>query len=258
MAARPTLMLLQYDGGAFAGWQRQPAARTVQGDVEDILARLLGKRTPVIGAGRTDAGVHATGQAAAAMVPERWKPRDLVRAMNALLPSDIWIASASRMVAGFNPRRHAVERTYCYRIGTGDAARSPFRRRYEWALAGPLDAAALATAARELVGEHSFLALSAKGPERSHWRCKVLEALWLRREQAEGVEFWITADRFLHHMVRFLVGLMVDIARGRRPPGDLRRLLAARDNRSASPPAPAHGLFLVGVRYPKHLYATAS
>ncbi|HTT67433.1 MAG TPA: tRNA pseudouridine(38-40) synthase TruA [Gemmatimonadales bacterium] len=258
MAARPTLLLLQYDGGAFAGWQRQPAARTVQGDVEDILARLLGRPTPVIGAGRTDAGVHATGQAAAAMVPERWTPQDLVRAMNALLPSDIWIASASRMVAGFNPRRHAVERTYCYRIGTDAAARSPFRWRYEWGLAGPLDAALLAAAARQLVGEHSFLALSAKGPERAHWRCKVLEALWLRREQAEGLEFWITADRFLHHMVRFVVGLMVDIARGRRPLGDLRRLLAARDNREASPPAPAHGLFLVGVRYPKHLYVTVS
>ncbi|HXY68169.1 MAG TPA: tRNA pseudouridine(38-40) synthase TruA [Gemmatimonadales bacterium] len=257
MAARPTLMLLQYDGGAFAGWQRQPAARTVQGDVEDILARLLGRRTPVIGAGRTDAGVHATGQAAAAMVPERWQPRDLVRAMNALLPSDIWIASASRMVAGFNPRRHAIERTYCYRIGTNGTARSPFRQRYEWAVGGPLDPAALAATAGQLVGEHSFLGLSAKGPEREHWRCRVLEALWQRREHADGLEFWITADRFLHHMVRFLVGLMVDVARGRRPAGDLRRLLAAKDNRAASPPAPAHGLFLVTVRYPKHLYATA-
>ncbi len=257
MAARPTLFLLQYDGGAFAGWQRQPAARTVQGDVENTLARLLGKRIPVIGAGRTDAGVHATGQAAAAMVPERWQPRDLVRAMNALLPSDIWVASACRMVPGFNPRRDASERTYCYRVGTDGASRSPFRRRYEWALPGAVDAERLAASARALVGQHSFLGLSAKGPERDHYRCRVLEALWMRREDAEGFEFWITADRFLHHMVRFVVGLMADIARGRRPADDLPTLLAAKDNRSASPPAPAHGLFLVGVLYPPHRYAAA-
>jgi len=257
MAARPTLFLLQYDGGAFAGWQRQPASRTVQGDLEDVLARLLGRRTPVVGAGRTDAGVHATGQAAAATVPERWQPRELVRAMNALLPSDIWIASAHRMVAGFNPRRHAVERTYCYRIGTNGASRSPFRGRYEWAAPGKLDAARLAACAHALLGVHSFLGLSAKGPEREHYRCRVLEALWMRREDAEGLEFWITADRFLHHMVRFVVGVMTDIGRGRRPLADLPRLLAAKDNHAASPPAPAHGLFLVGVRYPADLYAPA-
>jgi tRNA pseudouridine38-40 synthase len=255
MAARPTLLLLQYDGGSFAGWQRQPAARTVQGVIEDSLARLLDRRTSVIGSGRTDAGVHAVGQAAAAMVPERWEPRDLVRAMNALLPSDVWVASARRMVPGFNPRRDAIERTYCYRLGTDAAARSPFRHRHEWAVPGPLDVSLLRASARTLAGDHSFRALSAKGVERPHYRCRILEALWLAREDAPGLEFWITADRFLHHMVRFLVGAMVDIARGRRPEGDLARLLAGADNRDASPPAPPQGLFLVGVRYPVHLYA---
>ena len=257
MAARPTLLLLQYDGGSFAGWQRQPSARTVQGVVEDILARLLERRTPVIGSGRTDAGVHATGQAAAAMVPERWEPRDLARAMNALLPSDVWVAAARRMVPGFNPRRDAIERTYCYRIGTDAAGRSPFRSRHEWALPAALDPARLAAAAEELLGEHSFRALSAKGPEKEHYRCRIFEALWLAREDAPGLEFWITANRFLRHMVRFLVGVMVDIARGRRPPTDLATLLGAADNRAASPPAPPQGLFLVGVRYPAHLFAPA-
>jgi tRNA pseudouridine38-40 synthase len=257
MAARPTLLLLQYDGGSFAGWQRQPSARTVQGVVEDILARLLERRTPVIGSGRTDAGVHATGQAAAAMVPERWEPRELARAMNALLPSDIWVAAARRMVPGFNPRRDALERTYCYRIGTDAAGRSPFRSRHEWVLPGGLDLPRLAAAAAGLHGEHSFRALSAKGPEQEHYRCRILEALWLAREDAAGLEFWITANRFLRHMVRFLVGTMVDIARGRRAPSDLPELLRAADNRDASPPAPAHGLFLVGVRYPAHLFAAA-
>ncbi len=255
MAARPTLLVVQYDGGSYAGWQRQPQARTVQGEIEAVLERLLAHRTPVVGAGRTDAGVHALGQVAAATVPERWSPEDLVRAMNALLPSDIWVASARRMAAGFNPRRDAAERTYCYRIGTDPGARSPFRRRHEWAVSGPLAPAGLVRAAARLVGEHSFAALSAKGPERGHCRCRVHEAMWLVREDAPGFEFWITADRFLRHMVRFLVGVMVDIARGRRPERDLGRLLAGADNREASPPAPAHGLFLVGVRYPARLYA---
>ncbi len=255
MAARPTLLLLQYDGGAFAGWQRQTSARTVQGVVEDTLARLLERRTAVVGAGRTDAGVHATGQAAAAMVPERWRPGDLVRAMNALLPSDVWLAAARRMTPGFNPRRDASERTYCYRVGTDAGALSPFRRRHEWAVREPLDPALLAAAAAAVAGEHSFRALAAKGPERPHYRCRVLEALWLRREDAPGFEFWITADRFLHRMVRFLVGTMVDVARGRRPLSDLPRLLDGDDNGEASPPAPAHGLFLVGVRYPPRLFA---
>jgi tRNA pseudouridine38-40 synthase len=255
MAARPTLLLLQYDGGSFAGWQRQPSARTVQGVVEDILARLLEKRTPVIGSGRTDAGVHATGQAAAAMVPDHWQLPELVRAMNALLPSDVWVAAARRMVPGFNPRRDALERTYCYRIGTDPSGRSPFRSRHEWVLPAALDLGSLVTAARALTGEHSFRALSAKGPEKDHCRCRVHEALWMAREDARGLEFWITANRFLRHMVRFLVGTMVDIGRGRRPPSDLPRLLRSADNRDASPPAPPQGLFLVGVRYPAKLYA---
>ncbi len=258
MAARPTLLLLQYDGGSFAGWQRQPSARTVQGVVEDILARLLDRRTPVIGSGRTDAGVHATGQAAAAMIPERWQLPDLVRAMNALLPSDVWVAAARRMVPGFNPRRDAIERTYCYRIGTDGSGRSPFRGRHEWVLPGPLDLARLVTAADALRGDHSFRALSAKGPEKDHYRCRIHEALWLTREDAAGLEFWITANRFLRHMVRFLVGTMVDIARGRRAPSDLGKLLRSADNHDASPPAPPQGLFLVGVRYPAHLFAPAS
>ena len=254
MAARPTLMVVQYDGGSFAGWQRQPAARTVQGEMEAVLERLTGRRAPVVGAGRTDAGVHAVGQAAATTVSERWTPGELVRAMNALLPNDIWVASAQRMAAGFNPRRDAAERTYCYRVGTDAGARSPFRRGHEWAV-GRVDPSKLVTAAAALVGEHSFAALCAKGQERGHYRCRVHEALWLLREDAPGYEFWITADRFLHHMVRFLVGLMVDIARARRPERDVAVLLADTDNRSASPPAPAHGLFLVGVRYPAHCYA---
>ena len=249
------LLVLQYDGGAFTGWQRQPADRTVQADLETVIERLVGHRLAVVGAGRTDAGVHALGQVAAAALPERWQPEVLVRALNAHLPPDIWVASACRMRPGFNPRRHATERTYCYRIGTDPGAASPFRRRLEWGLGAALDPDRLARAARTLLGEHGFQALSATGQPKAHYRCRVLDAEWHRREDGGGWEFWITADRFLHRMVRFLVGTMVEIARGRREAADLDALLDATDNQAASPPAPAQGLFLVSVRYPTEWYA---
>ena len=248
------LMIVHYDGGAFAGWQRQKSDRTVQAELEDALARLTSSRLPVMGAGRTDAGVHAVGQAAAAAVPERWQPEALVRALNAVLPPDVWVASACRMQPGFNPRRDATERTYCYRLGLDAAARSPFRRRYEWALMPPLDGKALVQAAAQLCGTHAFRALSAAGQEKAHYRCEIREAIWQQREDGDGLEFWVTADRFLHHMVRFLVGLMVDVARERRPMDDIAMLLESEDNQLASPPAPAHGLFLVNVTYPRELY----
>lgn len=248
------LLLLQYDGGAFAGWQRQKADRTVQAEIEGALQRLTGKRIPVIGAGRTDSGVHALGQAAAAAVPERWQPEALVKALNALLPADVWVAAAQRMRPGFNPRRHATERTYCYRIGLDQASLSPFRRRYEWAVRPPLDAGLLVRTAALLPGEHGFRALSSRGQEKQHYRCTVIEACWQRRADGAGLEFWITADRFLHRMVRFLVGTMLAVARGRRRLEEFAALLDGTDNQDASPPAPAHGLFLVNVRYPREWY----
>jgi tRNA pseudouridine38-40 synthase len=249
------LLLLQYDGGAFAGWQRQKADRTVQADLESALERLVGRRTPVVGAGRTDAGVHALGQAAAALVPEQWRANELVRALNASLPADVRVIDACRMRPGFNPRRDATERTYCYRIGLDPLARSPFRRHWEWALSPPFDVERAGRAAALLAGVHGFRALSSAGQERAHYRCRVDEARWERRPDGAGWEFWITADRFLHRMVRFLVGTMTDIARGRRAVEDLAALLDHDDNQGASPPAPPEGLFLVSVRYPRACYA---
>jgi tRNA pseudouridine38-40 synthase len=248
------LLILQYDGGAFAGWQRQKADRTVQAELEGALARLTGGEAPVVGAGRTDAGVHALGQAASARVPDRWQPAELVRALNALLPADVWVTSACRMRPGFNPRRDATERTYCYRIGMDAGARSPFRHRWEWGLKQPLDPALLAEAAALLPGEHGYRALSAAGQEKPHYRCRVQEAMWQLREDGAGFEFWITADRFLHHMVRFLVGMMVDIGRSKRTVAELAALLDQADNQAAAPPAPAHGLSLVSVRFPRECY----
>lgn len=259
MTVRPPqayLAVLHYDGAGFVGWQRQAEGRSVQGEVEAVLERMLGSRVVVTGAGRTDAGVHALGQAVSFQVPDPWAGgADAVRrALNAQLPRDVWVERMHAMRPGFHARRDAVARRYRYVIGTDEASRSPFRRRYEWPLARPLDVALLTAAAVPMLGEHEFRGLAAAGAATPHYRCRVALAEWAPRTDGVGVTFTIEADRFLHRMVRFLVGAMVDVALLRRPVSDIVQLLGASDNQAASPPAPPEGLYLLDVRYPAHLF----
>ncbi|MCC6243077.1 MAG: tRNA pseudouridine(38-40) synthase TruA [Gemmatimonadaceae bacterium] len=249
-----TLLVTQYDGGQFAGWQRQPDVRTVQGEMERVLGQLCGAPTVATGAGRTDAGVHAHGQGVGVRVGDRWTPATLQRAMNALLPSDIWVSSAHRMAPEFHPRRSAIERRYRYLVGTDAASRSPFRRRYEWALVRPLDGEVLASEAAALVGDHEFraFAIAHTAPIHDNHRCVIHRASWTAREG--GWVFEIAANRFLHHMVRFLVGTMVEVAQGRRARGTVARLLSLAHNSETPAPAPAQGLSLHEVRYPSSLF----
>jgi tRNA pseudouridine38-40 synthase len=254
MSARSVQLVLHYDGGAFAGWQRQPHTRTVQGEIEAALERLCGAPTAVIGAGRTDAGVHARGQAGGIRIGERWTAPTIRRALNAVLPPDVWVAAAHEMHSEFHARYSASARRYSYYIGMDEGANSPFRRPYEWVLARPLDRASLDIAARSLIGSHAFRAFAVRGtaPIGDDHRCSIRHAGWIDRPG--GLVFEVEANRFLHHMVRFLVGTMVDIGAGRRDPGAMTELLDADDNRGVSPPAPAHALFLDGVDYPADLY----
>lgn len=258
MTERTLQLVLHYDGGRFAGWQRQPSERTVQGELEAALARLCGREVGALGSGRTDAGVHARGQAVGVRVPTRWTPVELRRALNAVLPDDIWVAAAHEMTPEFHARYSAVARRYSYLVGTDGESRSPFRRRWEWSYTKPLDRDTLDDAAAELPGDHCFRAFAVRGtaPETDEHRCTVAHASW--EERVGGLVFRIEANRFLHHMVRFLVGTMVDIAAGRRDASDLRRLLAAPTNDETSPPAPPHALCLDAVRYPSELYLDAA
>jgi tRNA pseudouridine38-40 synthase len=257
VTSRPFLAVIQYDGGQFVGWQRQPTGRTVQAEFEAVLERLMGRRTTATGAGRTDTGVHALGQGVGFIAAERWTDdaAGLGRALNGLLPKDIWVQQVHEMRDGFNARRSATARRYRYVIGTDAASRSPFRRPYEWAVGRALDPERLDLAAATLAGEHDFRGLAAAGAAKPDYRCRVALARWAPRADGTGVTFTIEADRFLHRMVRFLVGTMVDIALARRPGSDLSQLLTATDNQGASPPAPPQGLYLEAVRYPRDLYA---
>src|SRR2546430_14786749 len=198
--SRPYLAVTQYDGAQFAGWQRQPDGRTVQAEFEAVLEKLMGQRTAATGAGRTDSGVHALGQGVGFLASERWAadPVGLHRALNALLPRDVWVERMHTMQPGFHARRSALARRYRYVIGTDEAARSPFRRPYEWALGRPLDVGLLARAGAAVLGEHDFRGLAAAGQVKPHYRSRVALAEWAPRTDGAGVTFTIEADRFLH------------------------------------------------------------
>lgn len=255
--SRTFLATLHYDGTGFVGWQRQPSGRSVQSEFERVLDRIFGRRTVAHAAGRTDAGVHAIGQGVSFSAPSTWTDAALRRALNALLPRDCWVQSVQLMQPGFHARKSALTRRYRYDVGTDEAAASPFRRNFEWALARPLDPDALLGAARLLQGEHDFRAFAAKG-DKPHYRCRIRMAEWGQRPERRGVSFEVEADRFLHHMVRMLVGTMVDIGLGRRPLADMATLLQRTDNAETSPPAPAQGLYFVAATYPPDLFATSA
>ena len=182
----------------------------------------------------------------------------MMRALNAVLPFDVHISASHEMRPDFHARFSAVSRTYRYLVGTDADASGPFRAGRELAFKRPLDRRILDALASTLIGDHSFRAFAVKGtaPETDDHRCIVSQAAWSDRDG--GLAFTITANRFLHHMVRFLVGTMLDIASGRRDSSTMERLLSSPDNREVSPPAPSHGLYLLSVEYPAELYLAAA
>ncbi|MBI4477055.1 MAG: tRNA pseudouridine(38-40) synthase TruA [Acidobacteria bacterium] len=264
---RTLKLALAYDGTDFAGWQRQAGDRTVQALVEEALSRIDGKSVSVAGAGRTDAGVHAIGQVASVSVTNDLDPATLRRAVNASLPEDVRVVSVVVTHDGFDARRDARRKTYEYRILNGAMA-DPFIRRFAWHVPQPLNAAAMAHAAARLLGEHDFASFQSTGSSVVTTRRTIfessLERLSLRSVNAastaiplssvagvppELLSYRITGDGFLRHMVRAIVGTLVEIGRGRREAASIDALLAAGDRSRAGPTAPAHGLCLVNVEY---------
>jgi tRNA pseudouridine38-40 synthase len=245
---------LAYEGTAYRGWARQPGERTVQGAVEDALARVLREPVRLSVAGRTDAGVHAWAQVASFVseVPGL-HPERLLLSLNALLPEDIAVLAVTPAPAGFVARR-ALSRTYQYRLWLSRA--KPVRdRRFVWPVRGPVDLELLARAAELLPGRRDFSALTASAHEYHSCVREVLEARWEAAEAAPatppGAEwvFTIRAGSFLHTMVRVSVGTMVDVAQGRMTLEDFAAALAGGERRRAGQTAPARGLALVAVEY---------
>lgn len=244
--------VLQYDGTGYRGWQRQADAITVQGACEAALERIIG-RTSVVAAGRTDTGVHARGQVVHFDYEGRLSPRELKHAWNAHLPDDIWVVRLQRATADFHARHDAVARTYRYHLALGREAYSPFVRRYAWPVVRSLDWSGMNAATDVILGNHDFRRF-AKGAGQQRkpspqdpGRCTVREARWLRSRQGRALE--ITADRFLRHMVRALVGAIVAVGRGRIGVAELTAALASDGPRPRAGYAPPEGLFLWTVEY---------
>lgn len=239
-------LVLEYDGTGFAGWQRQPGtARTVQGVLERAFARVSADAVVVTGAGRTDAGVHAEGQVASVRAATRLDPATLHRALNALLPRDVAVVSLARAPDSFHARRAARSKLYVYRLWA-HPIRSPLRERFALWLREPLDLAALREASALLIGTHDFASFCAAGGAARTTVRTVSRAEW--HGTAPGALcFAVEGPGFLRHMVRNLVGSLLEVARGRRPPGWIAELLALRDRTRAGPTAPARGLTLVRI-----------
>lgn len=246
---------VHYDGTAFFGWQLQPDRPSVQGLLESVASRLFARPARVVGSGRTDRGVHALGQVAMVKAPVRWTAAEFRRAANALLPNTVWVSHAAVVDSRFHPRYDAIARSYRYRVGTTDAANSPFRRAWCWPVEAPLDLARMQQATQPLVGDLSFKAFAKAGQEHRGDRCIVSAAEWVASGD-DVLEFRITANRFLHHMVRYLVGTHVEIGMGRREPAEMAALLDPETTLVTSPPAPPDGLFLSRVEYPEGSYSS--
>ncbi len=250
---RAFLLTLQFDGTAYCGWQRQREGESIQAAVEGVLTRLAGEPTRATAAGRTDAGVHALAMPVSTVMPERWSAAELLRATNALLPDAIAVAAVHGVQSGTDARRSAQGRRYRYDIGTDAASQSPFRCRHAWPLGQSLDHGALERTASVILGEHDFRAFAAVGEPKPHYRCRLNEAAW-REVEPGRLRFTIAADRFLHHMVRFLVGTMVDVGLGRREESEMAELLTLNHNQRTAPPAPARGLAFEAAWYPDDIY----
>jgi tRNA pseudouridine38-40 synthase len=242
-------IILAYDGTDFVGWQRQATGTSIQSLLEDAIHELDGRDVVVTGAGRTDAGVHALGQVAGFSLERSIETDVLVRALNARLPAAVRVLSAAKVPADFHARYAARVKTYRYRLWNAPVV-SPFERRYVWRVLGDLDVEQMSAAARVLEGPHDFAAFQAAGSS-TKTTTRIVSASRVGRNHRDRplVVYEITGDGFLRHMVRNIVGTLVEIGQGRRPIEWMTDVLNSRDRTRAGPTAPAEGLFLVRVVY---------
>lgn len=267
---------LAYDGTDFRGWQVQQGAATIQGELQGALGRVTGESPLPQGSGRTDAGVHALAQVASFSLLAPIPPENLLRALNRTLPPSIRITGARHAPASFHARHSAVAKTYEYRIFRGEIC-PPFMARYVYHWAIPLGFEALERSAPLFAGEHDFRSFAASDPDQSHREAAdeaatakerhaaespsiapsstvrtIYSSAWEHRETEAGtmLVYRVRGNGFLHHMVRNLVGTMLNVGRGHLRVEDIQEILAARRRSAAGPTAPARGLFLHSVEYP--------
>lgn len=268
-------LTLAYDGTDFRGWQVQPGEPTIQGELQSALHRIVGESPLPQGSGRTDAGVHALAQVASFPLLARIPPANLLRALNRTLPQSIRVLGAEKVQSTFHARHSAVAKTYEYRILPIEPAAAqicpPFLSRYVYPYSWPVTLDALNAAAASFLGEHDFRSFAASDPDlttrnqatdedspiqtKVHTTIRTIFSSAWHQQTTDGFHlllYRVRGNGFLHHMVRNLVGTMLDVARGYMNLADIPAILAAHDRAQAGPTAPARGLFLHSVEYSDH------
>ncbi len=246
-------LLIQYDGSAYHGWQIQKDPETVQGHIERALHKVLGQKIGLIGSGRTDSGVHALGQVAHFEIDECGIPeRNLWMALNRELPADIRLIASTTASDDFHSRFAANRREYLYQIATRP---NVLHRHTQWHVRYPLDMDKLQALSKVILGEHDFSSFCYAGTETENMVCTLSSASWVISESGT-LHFKVSADRFLHHMVRMLVGSMIEVARGKWSIDHFSDLLNTPHRQSHTITAPANGLALIQVSYPDGLQPT--
>ena len=238
---------LEYDGTRYSGWQRQKNGRSIQQMLEKAVGRVTGTESAVHGSGRTDAGVHATGQIAHFDTDSDLAPERFASALNFYLPDDIRVITSSEAPPDFHSRFDAVGKTYIYTY-RNHPQRSALHRGLCAHLPGEIELEAMRRAAEYLIGEHDFASFCANAAGKNTVRR--IEQIGIERH-GPYIQILITGSGFLHHMVRIIAGTLAEVGRGERPPEDVARILAAQDRQEAGPTAPAQGLLLKQVYYPE-------
>jgi tRNA pseudouridine38-40 synthase len=240
-------MILAYDGSRYQGWQRQKAGETIQQSVEERLRMILQEPVRVIASGRTDAGVHALGQTCHFRTGSRLGADVIRKGLNALLPEDIFVREINQMEADFHARYSAKRKVYEYRILNRED-RDPFERHYAWHIRTHLDVAAMSECLSALEGTHDYSSFRSAGSGNTN-PVRTIYRAGIGRGEGDRLRILFEADGFLRHMVRNIVGTVVEVGLGRIDPSGFETILGARDRRRASSKAPPQGLFLVEVRY---------
>lgn len=239
-------LTLEYDGTAYHGWQVQPGLPTIQGVLQDTVKRLTGEEVQIIGAGRTDAGVHALAQVANFLTRKAMSTHAWEGALNSLLPPDIVVTEVEPAPEGFEARRSAKAKSYRYSILNGRSP-SALERHYLFHVRDRLDLASMAEAAACLIGEHDFSAFRAADHDQPNPVRHVYEARWVT--DGDQLHFFIAGNGFLKHMIRIVVGTLLDVGKGRLTPADFRQILRSRNRQHAGRTAQPHGLCLMHVTY---------
>jgi len=237
-------LTLEYDGTHFCGWQLQPSDRTVQGELKQAIKQITGEETNIIGSGRTDSGVHAKEQVANFLTNTRLEPKQIKTALNGILPKDVRILAAETVADNFNARFDAIKREYHYTISTYDSA---IGRQYFWYCRYNLDVPKMRQAAQYLLGLHDFKSFCQSGSDVNHYICSVEYLDW--QEKDHFIMLKIISNRFLHNMVRIIVGTLIHVGRGKIEPIYIQKILDKKDRAYAGQTVPAKGLCLIKVYY---------